>query len=335
MTTPSPRIVGKTGRLPNEGRDRVSLRSAHLPTAYSPPQSVDYYSRVPASTWGMDGNDQVGDCTCADVDHEEKLMQVEAGNTEVVSSTVEVLAAYSAITGYNPRDPSTDQGAEMQAVREYWQKTGFRLGGVVHKIALFADLDVTNMTLVKWALDQFGAIGLGVNLPDSAQTQFGEGQPWTVVRGSGIDGGHAIALVGYDTSWLYILTWGQVQKVAYDWFSTYVEEAWVSISTDFVNAKTGLDALGGTLHDLGAQFEVVTKKPNPFPAPTPVPTPGPSPVPVPVPTPGPSPAPTPVPPVDADLTLANGLRAWAHARHVGANKVAANEVLKWIDEKGL
>lgn len=336
MTTPSPRIVGKTGRLPNQGRLRVSLTADHVPASYTPPVAVDYYSHVPASTWGMDGNDQVGDCTCADVDHELKLLQIAAGNSETVSTTTEVIAAYSAITGYTPSDPNSDQGAEMQKVREYWQKSGFKLGNKIHKIALFADLNVTDMNLVKWSLDQFGAIGLGVNLPDSAQNQFGAGEPWTIVQGSQIDGGHAIALVGYDTSWLYILTWGQVQRVAYDWFAAYVEEAWVSISTDFVNAITGKDALGGTLFDLGAQFEVVTKKPNPFPAPAPVPVPGPTPVPVPVPTPGPSPAPVPVPPVvDADHTLAAAVRTWAKARHVGANKQAAAAVTLWLEEKVL
>lgn len=335
----APRIAGKTGRKPNEGRLRVSLTAEHVAATYAPPPSVDYYSRVPADSWGMDGNDSVGDCTCADVDHEVKAFQVAAKNVEVTSTTKEVIAAYSAITGYNPADPNTDQGAEMQAVREYWQKTGFKLGGAVHKIALFADIDITNMTLVKWALEQFGAIGLGVNLPDSAQDQFGAGEPWIVVKGSPIDGGHAIALLGYDADWLYVLTWGQVQKISYGWFTAYVEEAWIVLDQDFVNTASGTDALGGTLHDLGAQFQAVTGKANPFPAPTPTPVP-PVPGPVPVPTPAPVPAPTPTPgpvpvPVGAaDAALVAALTPWAAKRHVGANAAAAKAFLAWKKARG-
>jgi hypothetical protein len=307
---------------------------------YTPPASLDYFSHVMPSTWGMDGNDSVGDCTCADVDHEVKLLQVAAGNREVVSTTKEILAAYSAITGYTPADPNTDQGAEMQAVREYWQKTGFRLGGQTHQIALFADLDVRNLNLVKYALQQFGAVGLGVNFPSSAMDQFDAGEPWTVVKGSQIEGGHAIALVGYDSTWLYILTWGKVQKVDPAWFAAYVEEAWVALSQDFVNVSTGHDPLGGVLYDLGQQFQEVTKKVNPFPAPGPAPVP-PAPGPVPVPTPAPVPVPTPAPspapgPVDgADAALVAALKPWAAKHHVTDNAAAAKAFLAWEKAKGL
>lgn len=311
-------IAFKAGRKPNSGKPRVTL-SEDVTTNYAPPASLDRYSSVPASTWGMDGNDTVGDCTCADVDHEVKTVQVAAGNAEVASTSQEVLAAYSAITGYNPADPSSDQGAEMQDVRSYWQKSGFTLGGVDHKILLFAELAVSNLNLVKWALDQFGTVGLGVNLPDSAMDQFNAGQPWTVVSNSAIDGGHAIALVGYDANWAYVLTWGQVQKVAWDWFAEYVEEAWTALTADFVNTHSGDTPLGGTLYALGQQFAAVTGKVNPVPAPTPVPTP----------------VPNPTPPADADATLAASVKDWAREHHIGANEHAAKAILQWIAAKDL
>lgn len=274
MTAPI-RRAGKGGRKPNSGKPRVMLASPDLPAAYSPPATLDRYSAVLAALWGMDGNDDVGDCTIADGDHETKCAQAAAGNPVVQSTRDEVLAIYSAITGYNPADPSTDQGAEMQDVRSYWQKTGFRLGGQVHQILLFAELAL-HTDLVKWALDQFGAVGIGVNLPNSAMDQFNAGQPWDVVPDDGgIDGGHAVALVGYDTSFWYVLTWGQVQKVTPAWFAKYVEEAWTVLTEDFVNAHSGDDPLGGTLYALGQQFAAVTGKVNPV-AP---PSPGPAPVP--------------------------------------------------------
>lgn len=310
-----PFTTHKLGRTPNRGRDRVSLHTDHVPTHYVPPATLDRYSAVPASVWGMDGNDRVGDCTCADVDHEVKSMQAAAGNALVRSTTQEVLAAYSAITGYDPADPNTDQGAEMQAVRDYWRKTGFTLGGEVHQILLFADLDVTDTTLIKWALDQFGAVGLGVNFPVSAMDQFDAGEPWTVVHGSRIEGGHAVDLVGYDESWWYVVTWGRVQRVAPAWFAAYVEEAWTAFSKDFVNANSGTDALGGTLYDLGQQFAAVTHQPNPVPAPAPGPTPQPAPS-----------------PLDADHALAAAFHAggWLDERHVGGNHRIQLAAKAWL-----
>jgi hypothetical protein len=277
----------KTGRLPNSGKPRIKLAARLVPqlAGFTPPAAVDYYSRVPASTWGMDGNDGAGDCAFAERDHSIKAQQVAAGNLEVRSSTAEIVAAYTAVTGYDPRQTDrngnnpTDQGAEMQAVYDYHRKTGFTLGGKTDKILLFAELDVTDLNLVKYALAHFGAIGLGINFPDSAMDQFNAGQPWDVVRGSTNDGGHAIALVGYDTNYAYVVTWGRVQRMTWAFWHAYVEEAWVALTPDFVSATSGTDPLAETLYQLGQQFAAVTGKANPVPAPAPAPAPAPGPEP--------------------------------------------------------
>lgn len=325
MTNPT-RTAGKRGRKQNSGRPRVRLTREHVPASYLPPATLDRYSAIPAASIGMDGNDNVGCCTCADADHEVKSAQVAAGNPEVASTTAEVLAAYSAITGYNPADPSTDQGAEMQSVRDYWQKTGLTLGGTVHKILLFAELDVHTDTLMRWALDQFGTVGIGVNLPNSAMDQFNSGQPWDVVANDGgIDGGHAVAVVGYDASYWYVITWGQVQKVTPAWWRTYVEEAWTTLDADFVNAHSGDDALGGTLFDLGAQFQAVTGQPNPVQPVQPTPQPSPTP------TPGPSRTPD-----AADIALVSVAGPWANEEHLSHQaRAVARAIRAWRSAKGM
>jgi hypothetical protein len=224
---------------------------------------VDYYSKVDPASWGVDGNDTVGDCTCAEIDHAVKTMQVAASRAEVVSTVQEILDAYSAITHYDPNDPSTDRGAEMQQVRDYWRSTGFTLGGSVDKILLFAELDISSTALIEYALSRFGEVGLGIRFPASAKAQFDAGEPWDVVRHSRIEGGHAIALVGYDTAYYYVITWGQVQRMTPAFFHRYVEEAWVSLSEDFVNDISGEDPFAETLYQLGEQFSSVTGQPNP------------------------------------------------------------------------
>ena len=64
--------------------------------------------------YGMLGNDAVGDCTIAGHYHLRMNMQAVANaGTPLVVTTEQALADYSAATGYNPADPSTDQGANM------------------------------------------------------------------------------------------------------------------------------------------------------------------------------------------------------------------------------
>jgi hypothetical protein len=255
------------GRRSNTGKARVTLTAGNLlSVAAVAPPSVNFYSAVVAETWGMDGNHDVGDCTCAEIDHAIKAMQVTAGNTEVVSSDTEVLDAYSAITGYDPKDPDTDQGAEMQAVRNYWRTTGFTLGGRVDKILLFAEVPVSDTNLVEYALSRFGEVGLGFKFPLSAHEQFDAGEPWDVVRHSHIKGGHAVALVGYDDKFYYVVTWGKVQKMTPAFFAKYVDEAWVQLSEDFVNSVSGEDPFHETLRQLGEQFAELTGRPNPISA---------------------------------------------------------------------
>src|SRR2546430_10990929 len=68
--------------------------------------------------------------------------------------------------------------------------------------------------------------------------QFNAGQPWDVVADDGgIDGGHAVALVGYDPDAWYVLTWGRVQKVTRAWFAKYVEEAWTDRKSTRLNSS--------------------------------------------------------------------------------------------------
>lgn len=262
----------RLGRLPNQGRPRLRLTADLFSAEIAPPPSVDYYSRVPASSWGMDGNDQVGDCTCAEVDHTTKARQVAAGNPEVRSTEAEVLAAYTAITGWNPNDPSTDRGAEMQAVREFWLNVGVTLGGKPNKILLFAQVDHTNHDLVKWCITRFGGLGVGINFPDSAMRQFRTGQPWDVVKGATIEGGHAISAVGYDQRHVYVVTWGKVQPMTWAFWDAYVEETWADLDDDWLNAVSGQDPLGEVAYALGEQFRQITGQPNPF-SPSPDPTP--------------------------------------------------------------
>jgi hypothetical protein len=253
----------------------------HLQALAAAPASVDWYSGI--TDWPMYGNADWGDCVEAGQGHHEEVFSFYGGHHLVEVTDQSIIDAYTEIAGFDPDagppgDNPTDQGTLIQDAMSYWRKTG--IGG--HKIAAFAEVSVADMTEVKTALALFGPLSIGINFPASAMDQFDAGEPWDVVKHTSIDGGHCVALVGYDTKFLYVVTWGRVQKVTQAFWNRYVEEAWAPISAEWVDSVTGLDPAGVDLVGLGEAFTSLTGEANPFPQPGPAPTPDPTP------TPGPS-----------------------------------------------
>ena len=75
------------------------------------------------------GNDTLGDCTAAGAGHGLGIWRANAGNNDPAPTTDEVIAFYSATTGYVPGNPSTDQGGDEVTVLNYWRTNGFVVGG--------------------------------------------------------------------------------------------------------------------------------------------------------------------------------------------------------------
>ena len=281
----------KFGRLapyPESVKPRLKLANylhAPLPPA---PAKVDWFSKI--AVWPMFLNDTIGDCTVAAAGHMIESSSTY-GSSSVLLSDAQILAAYEEITGYQPGNPNTDAGARIQDVLGYWRSFG--LGG--HKALAFAQVDQANDTEVKQAVDLFGSLDLGINCPQSAIDQFQAGKPWDVVSDDGgIAGGHSIELAGYDGTYFYVVTWGELQPMTPAFWKAYVEEAWLAIIPEWFNA--GIDPQGVDLYGLGQDMSALTGDPSPFPAPTPVPTPLP-----------PGPTPTPPPPTVGCAVAALGL----------------------------
>lgn len=326
-----PDIPFRAGRKHNDPSwPRLSFGKHLTGTA---PASSDFYSKV--TTWGMDGNDNWGDCTCAGDSHICVQQTTYGTATPVVPTTDQTLAAYAVVGGFNPNagppgSNPTDNGATVQSALGYLRKTG--VSGF--KIAAFGELNVKDLNEIKLGICQFGAVSLGINLPNSAMTQFNTGQPWTPVNGSPIDGGHCVIAVGYDADWVYVVTWGQIQKMSWAFWAEYVEEAWAVIDALWANAE-GLDK-----HALGAEWAALTRQANPFPAPAPTPPPAPVPVPVPVPVPpAPVPVPVPVPPAPAPVPPKPvpeppvGPGPISPAELAWLKRVLA-DILEWIEVRG-
>lgn len=116
------------GKKPPKFHLKTLLLRDYLPTPLrsEPPEAKRAWEySVSDRTWAasMLGNDQVGDCVIAAMLHYVMAARASVGNP-VTFTTQQALDLYSAITGYDPADPSTDQGTAWTDALAYWQMTG-------------------------------------------------------------------------------------------------------------------------------------------------------------------------------------------------------------------
>jgi hypothetical protein len=173
------------------------------------------------------------------------LWTAEGGNP-VSFSTENTLADYSAVTGYDPDNPYSDQGANVRDVLKYRKSTGLLdATGKRHKIGAFVSLEPGNWQHLLEALYLFGAVGIGIQCPDSAMDQFNEGKPWSVVPGASIEGGHYIPLVA-ERGNLVCVTWAKLQQLTRRFFKKYCDEVWAILSEEMLNGGKSLEGFDFT-----------------------------------------------------------------------------------------
>lgn len=221
----------KYGKLPYRPGAVTFKASTYLDAVKLPTPPAVFGHQDLIKSWGMLGNDQVGDCAIAGPDHETMLFNAEAGK-HVVFTTSDALSDYSAITGYDPNDPSSDQGSNVADVAAYRRKVGMiDANGTRHKIAAYVELE--RVSQIALAAYLFTAAGIGIQVPETAQEQFQAGQPWTVVRGAQIVGGHYVPVVGrVENGNFIVVTWGALQEVTPEFLTEYVDEAYAYLSTE-------------------------------------------------------------------------------------------------------
>jgi hypothetical protein len=200
-----------------------------LPTI---PQTFGHERLV--STWQMLGNDQFGDCVWAGAAHETMMWNASAARIVTFTDT-SVLSDYSALTGFNPADPSTDQGTDMAKAAAYRRKTGvLDAAGRRHPVAAYLALKPGSLKELYAAAYLFGAVGVGLQFPGTAMDQFNAGQPWRVVPGANIEGGHYVPVVARRGGLIDVVTWGRIQPMTEAFFEEYCDEALVYLSEEYL-----------------------------------------------------------------------------------------------------
>ena len=173
--------IYKGGKLPPVRTTDMIALSDHLDKASTwplvPPMGWEF--AVNPRAWGMLGNDTVGDCAIAGLMH---LIQGQSANIgdPLFATTKQAIDLYSAVTGYNPNDPDSDQGTVVTDLLKYAKKHGVQMtdsmGKVVTvKILAWASLDVSSPSRrCATPAYTFGGSLLGINCPNKCEDGHNE-----------------------------------------------------------------------------------------------------------------------------------------------------------------
>jgi hypothetical protein len=210
----------------------LALGDYLTPSLPPPPPAADWTKGI--TSWGMMLNDKLGDCTIAGAAHAVQVWTANTG-TEVTVPDSEILAAYESWDGYNPANPSTDNGGIELDVLNDWQKQGFAGNGLV----AFADPKPANLVEIRQSIALFGGVYIGMALPLTAQKQ----DVWDVVPRGGANakpgswGGHCVFVPQYDQNGFTCITWGQLKTMTLAFWKKYCDEAHTLLGQGWLAAK--------------------------------------------------------------------------------------------------
>ena len=235
--------------------DYIHAELANPPAAISRPH--------PGFQWGMLANDKIGDCVIAMMLHSIEDFHLDAGTPPPAFTDADAISVYSAITGYNPNDPSSDRGTDEGAAMGYWEHPGLQTtdnGG--HTIVATVAVDPSNLNECRIAIDEFVDLQIGIALPISAQGQT----EWTVVgdgktghSAPGSWGGHGIPYREYDAETFKCVTWGAELLLTVPFHHDYAQEAHVVVTQEMLN-KQGVGPSGVAWDELVADIKALPRQ---------------------------------------------------------------------------
>lgn len=243
----------------------------------------------------MDGNDVYGICGEAMVAHCDNILTYRQGQgTESVFDLSALERQYLSVS-------RGDNGLnEDQVVNGIW-KVG--IAGNARAIIVDAlDIDVTNVPLARFAIDQFYTIQMAWSVPDRFHNGFTTGSVWDGVGVPDPRNGHytpladvggpeTVAAGGKSLNGFYrVFTWGGWGWVSPSYVASVQPQCFIAFSPRQFDPTTGLDSKGRHVATQAKLWELCGGHPIPqaviaaFPPPGVTP-PGPNPLPPPIPRP--------------------------------------------------
>lgn len=222
-----------------------------LPT---PPQH-DLYKHTDG--WPMLANDQFNCCTSSAAGHMVHHW-TSVNEDSVVLTDTDIIQAHAKLTNDHLTEP-----VSMLTALKFWRKAG--IGN--HQIHSFISAGKAKADTLRAVIYLFGAAYIGLDLPNFALPRTLEQIPtvqWEIPPAISPEdaapqeqNGHCVAAIGYDENYIYVVTWGTLKTMSWDFFTRYTDEAYAVLSTDWVQ-KDKMAPSGFDLQTLERDLSLVT-----------------------------------------------------------------------------
>lgn len=164
----------------------------------------DSYSRMVDAPLILGHNDKIGDCVIVGILNYIRETYYRAGRQDLITEDLGP-QLYSAITGYDPNNPLTDNGTNPEDALAYWMANPIAGAELVG----FDRIDHTSEFAIKNSIIKTGGVLLicALSVEQQRQTEWmPEGEPGTW-------GGHCVAGVQYLGADYTAITWGMLMPV--------------------------------------------------------------------------------------------------------------------------
>jgi hypothetical protein len=221
-------------------RDARNFKFAMLlKAAPALPPSYDFDTKHSGIPTPMFANDTLGCCVISGRAHQTlRFEDIEQGSVLMISDS-DVTREYFKETG------GPDSGLVVLDSLSLWRKNGWKVGKRTYHIQGYAEVDRSKRNAVRQAIFADVGVGIGVELPLSAQGEIDAGQPWATTSGPGSAvgswGGHYVFVVGYTKKGPVCVTWGRKQQMTWAWFAKYCDEAYAIFDAKDAFKKAMID----------------------------------------------------------------------------------------------
>jgi hypothetical protein len=206
--------------------DYVAITSLPIP----PPREM----LETTASWPMLANNQFNCCTSAAAGH--MVHHWTAANQHGVFLTdADVIRAHARLTG----DRLMDCVSMLDALK-YWRKNG--IGN--HRVHSFVKAHAQEADELRGIIHLFGSAYVGLDLPKFVLAGDPAGwpsNPWSIPANVSaedstpqLQNGHCVTAVGYGDDGVYVVTWGALKIMSWDFFNLYNVELYAVLSTDWV-----------------------------------------------------------------------------------------------------
>jgi hypothetical protein len=216
--------IFKLGKAAARRDQRNLLLAALLKKAPKLPDEYDFDMKNKGIPTPMFANDNYGCCVIAGRAHQTlRFEKIEQGSVLMIKDK-DILAEYFKETD------GQDSGLVVLDSLKRWRKLGWKIGKHSYKINAFAEIRPRRHDEVRKAIYADVGMGVGLDLPVSAEAQLQAGKPWDLVRGkdgkNGSWGGHYVYISGYTKIGPVCVTWGRKQQMTWAFFDKYCDEAY-------------------------------------------------------------------------------------------------------------